>query len=658
MNDFFLKVTELGLQASILILAVMILRRILRRTPRWMVCLLWGVVALRLLCPIQVESPLSLQPTWTRNIHGIMAKVDQNLLAKPVKHSVEAEELSGQLEKEIHEMDNSFGQAQKIASEAGNAFNLIGNPSGEGENSSPQMEYEKDQPNGVKNRTAMGWVRDNWVLALWLIGTCLMLCHAVVCFLPLRWSLRFAVRKYDSNLGTYFYESDAIADPFILGIARPKIYLPAGLCDSAREHILRHELAHLARGDYAWKPLGFLLLSVYWHFPLCWAGYYLFCRDMELACDEKVIRRMSRESRAEYCQVLLQMCAKRRSILASPVAFGEVGAGYRIRAILDYRMPKLHNLVASIILGTVACACLLTSPEGSASGDKDFDGIIGRLINPEQKTMDLSEGLSSKGIMKLGDVEARHFLEYDALFLEVPVETNSSCGFYCSCLHDNAIYFYDERNGEKAVWRRGFADGKEEVYLPLGSRERGISAMCFTEEGNLVVITRPDEGMESGDPAKKDSGEKEIGGPIIREYDGRGEKILEMPIKGVPEKGVFFDVARSAQGRTYLRMSDLDAPGQTLMELSEEGKLLKTETPNVEYVNGIGNTAKEGILLCDPRGLTLFDGTETEALLQWTDVGLIAHDVVAVCRNEDEIQVLTMDQTGRSAEIVLLRERR
>lgn len=678
MNDVFLKFTEIGMQASILILAVMILRKILRRTPRWMVCLLWGVVALRLSCPIQVESPLSLQPAW--DIRGIMANMDEKLSAK------EGMEM-GAFSDWMEDMNNKADDVSIF--ETDDASDHMENPSQEGEDSSPQMEKEKDQPNrtkllvGERNQTVMDWVRDNWVLTLWLLGTCLMLCHAVVCLWPLRWSLRFAVRKYDATLGTYFYESDMIVDPFVLGIARPKIYLPVGLGDHAREHILRHELAHVARGDYAWKPLGFLLLSVYWYFPLCWAGYYLFCRDMELACDEKVIRSMSRESRAEYCQVLLQMCAKRRGILASPVAFGEVGAGYRIRAILDYRMPKLQNLVASILLGTMTCACLLTSPEGSVSGDKSIDGIIGRLTNlegsvgnekridgiigfltnlkgSEQKNVDVAEGLSSEGTAELRDgeeasvkmpqlgenIEVHHFLEYDAQFMEIPMDPNSSCGFYCSCLHDEAIYFYDERNGEKAIWRRGLADGEEEVYLSLGRRESWPSAMCFTKEGNLMVIMRANEGQGTG-------------GSMLREYDEKREILLEMPIKSASENCVFFGVAQSTQGRTFLRMSVLDSPENALMELLEDGSLLKTETPNMEYVNGIGNTTAEGrILLCDPRGITLFDGKETEELLQWTEVGVIAHDVVAVCMKEDEIQILTMDQNGQNAEIVLLRERR
>ena len=720
MNDLFFRVLVLGIQAGFLILAVIILRMTLRRTPRWMICLLWGVVALRLLCPLQIESSVSLQPTWTRNMQGILANLDEGFSTKAEKEADKIEETSDRTERAISETESpsdraeratsetesTSGLMERAASETGSFSDRTERASFETESSSgwtgkAVLEMENDAnrsnreelPYGNQNQTVAGWVRANWELALWILGICLMLSHAVVCLLPLRWSLRFAVRKYDANLETNFYESDMIVDPFILGVIRPRIYLPVGLEESAREHILRHELAHISRVDYVWKPLGFLLLSVYWYFPLCWVAYSLFCKDMELACDEKVIQHMNRDGRAEYCQVLLHMCAKRRGILASPVAFAEVGAGYRIRAILDYRMPEFKNLILSFLIGTAVCICLLTTPEGSVSNEKGIDGIIDFFTDLEgnkRKTMDLTEDFPSERITESGvgkettngmtelrkvasnemeefgedisgldisdraeelgteslweSLEVHHFLDYDALFLEVPINANSSSGYYCSCLHDNAIYFYDERNGKNAIWRRGLADGKEEVYLTLERKESGLSAMGFTREGNLMVIVRPD-------------GEKGILGSMLREYDGYGEKVLEMPLKGATENCVFFDVTQDAGGRTYLRMADLDAPGQRLMEFLEEGSLLETETPNIQYVNGIGST-EEGILLCDPRALYLFDGTQAKALLQWTEVGIIAYEVVSVCKIEDEIQILTMDQNGQNAEMILLRERR
>lgn len=671
MTNIFLRILELGIQAGFLILAVIILRMILRRTPRWMICLLWGVVALRLLCPFQIESSVSLQPKWTRNIQGILVNMDERLSAKAEKEAAKIEEPSGRTKTATSETESSSGWTGKAVLEMENDAN---------------QSNREELPYGNQSQTVAGWVRANWELALWIFGICLMLSNAVVCLLPLRWSLRFAVRKYDANLETYFYESDMIVDPFILGVIRPRIYLPVGLEESAREHILRHELAHISRGDYVWKPLGFLLLSVYWYFPLCWIAYSLFCKDMELACDEKVIHHMNRDGRAEYCQVLLHMCAKRRGILASPVAFAEVGAGYRIRAILDYRLPGPKDFIISFLIGMAVCTCLLTSPKGSVNDDKSLDFIIGfltyskdstdngkgidgiidfftNLEGSKRKRLDLTEDLPSERITEsevgkdisdraeeLGteslweSLEVHHFLDYDALFLKIPIDANSSCGYYCSCLHDNAIYFYDERNGKKAIWRRGLADGKEEVYLTLERRESGLSAMGFTREGNLMVIVRPD-------------GEKGILGSMLREYDGYGEKVLEMPLKGATENCEFFDVTQDAGGRTYLRMADLDAPGQRLMEFLEEGSLLETETPNIQYVNGIGST-EEGILLCDPRALYLFDGTQAKALLQWSEVGVIAHEVVSVCKIEDEIQILTMDQNGQNAEMILLRERR
>ena len=197
-----------------------------------------------------------------------------------------------------------------------------------------------------------------WIV--WLSGAGLMLIYAALSFIRLRWMVRASVKESDG-----VYICDEVKTPFILGVIKPRIYLPSGMDEDSRECVLAHERAHLARLDHLSKPFGFLLLSVYWFNPLIWLAYVLFCRDIEIACDEKVIKKLPDENRATYSQALLSCGVSRRMIAACPLAFGEVGIKERVKKVLSYKKPALWIIIAALIICGVLAGCLLTNPKDS-----------------------------------------------------------------------------------------------------------------------------------------------------------------------------------------------------------------------------------------------------------------------------------------------------
>jgi len=196
---------------------------------------------------------------------------------------------------------------------------------------------------------------------IWIAGIVIMLAYALFSYLKLKKSLSVCVPA-----GERILACDEVKAPFILGVFRPVIYVPSSMSGKTLEHVIRHEKAHLQRHDHWWKPLGFLLLSVYWFNPLCWIAYILLCRDIEMACDEKVIRDMDKDDMASYSQALLDCSFPRRQIAACPLAFGEVGVKERVKGVLNYKKPAFWIIVFAITACIVIGVCFLTNPAGTA----------------------------------------------------------------------------------------------------------------------------------------------------------------------------------------------------------------------------------------------------------------------------------------------------
>lgn len=322
MSGIFLKLLNLSISASWLVLVVLALRLVLKRAPKWVNVLLWGMVALRLMLPFSIESALSLIPS--------------------------AETVSPEVVQ--------FDPAPTITSGVEFIDNAV-NPS--------LSESFAAAPLASVNPLYVWTYLAGWV---WLIGLAAMLLYALVSYLRLRRRVSASIPLREN-----IYVCDEVPSPFILGIVRPRIYLPSVLDEAQRGSVLSHERAHLARRDHWWKPLGFALLAVYWFNPLLWLAYTLLCRDIELACDERVLRGMDAGQVKDYSSALLACSVPRRMIAACPLAFGEVGVGARVKNALRYKKPAFWIVAASVIVCIVVAVCFLTNPRT----DTDAAGLVG-----------------------------------------------------------------------------------------------------------------------------------------------------------------------------------------------------------------------------------------------------------------------------------------
>ena len=317
MSKLFLTILNGSISASWLILAVLILRLVLKKAPKWVNVLLWGIVGLRLLLPVSIRSALSLIPS-----------------AETVPLTIEREAVPA--------IDSGI-----------DAINRAVNPVLSG-SFAPQA---ADSANPLQVVVFAASV-------LWIAGMAGMLLYAAVSYGRLRRNIRTAT-PYRDNI----FRSAYAPTPFVLGILRPRIYLPLRIREEDLGHVIAHEQAHIRRKDHWWKLLGFLLLAVHWFNPLVWLSYALLCRDIELACDEKVIQKLGSEQRADYTQALLSCSVSRRGIAACPLAFGEVGVKERVRAVLHYKKPAFWVILLAVAVCVAAAACFLTDPaEGSDAG--------------------------------------------------------------------------------------------------------------------------------------------------------------------------------------------------------------------------------------------------------------------------------------------------
>ncbi|MBQ3518284.1 MAG: hypothetical protein IJA31_03065 [Clostridia bacterium] len=353
MENLFLQILNMSITASWIVLAVCVLRLILKKAPKWVNVALWGLVAFRLVCPFSFESVLSLLPS------AQTVPTDITMTAEPVIHSG------------IPALNSTINP---ILSDS-----FAPNPG--------------DSANPLQIVTFVA-------AALWIAGMVGMLLYAAISFLRLHKKTKESI-VLEGNV----FVCDRIDTPFILGLFRPRIFLPSDMVESDVNHVLAHENAHLARRDHWWKPLGFLLLTVHWFNPVLWAGYVLLCRDIELACDEKVIRNMDIQNKKDYSSALINCSVSRKSIAACPLAFGEVGVKNRIKTVLHYKKPTLWILIAAVILCCIAAVCLLTNPVSKEIGGYEYrvsryyyDNVIGAVrANRElgEYTYEIDENLST-----------------------------------------------------------------------------------------------------------------------------------------------------------------------------------------------------------------------------------------------------------------------
>ena len=349
MSELFLEIVNRSIAASWIVIAVLILRFCLKKAPKWVNVLLWGIVAVRLIFPFSIESALSLIPSAETVSPSIMMET-----APSVQTGVPA------LDQVIN----------------------------------PVIDHSLSPAPGASANPLQIWI--SVMAAVWLAGAAALLLYSAISYWRLRRRVREAVILRDRD---NIYQSENAGSPFVLGIIQPKIYLPYSVDSGALAYVIAHEQAHIRRGDHWWKPLGFLLLTVHWFNPLLWLSYILLCRDIELACDERVIREMGNEQRADYTHALVSCSVSRRSIAACPLAFGEVGIKERVKSVMNYKKPAFWIVLASVVVCAVAAVCFLTDPKPERSSPSVGDNVSGLgpaqtekwfdyLENPEEMNWD------------------------------------------------------------------------------------------------------------------------------------------------------------------------------------------------------------------------------------------------------------------------------
>lgn len=310
MTAVFVALLNRSIAAGWLILAVILLRLCLKKAPRWSLSLLWAMVGLRLVCPFSIRSVLSLIPS-------------------------------------AHTVPEDIGFAMIPAIDSGvSSIDAMVNPFVS--QFAPPTTLSSINPIQI-----FGAILAN----IWFLGLLVMVAYAAFTWIRLARQVRTAVLLRDR-----IYQTDAMDSPFVLGFLKPRIYLPFSLKEPELSHVLAHEMAHIRRKDHWWKPLGFLLLSLHWFNPLVWIAWILLCRDIELACDEAVIRDLNREGRADYSQALLSFSHRTRLIAACPLAFGEVGVKERVKNVIRYQKPAFWLTLIAAVLCVVVAVCFLTDP--------------------------------------------------------------------------------------------------------------------------------------------------------------------------------------------------------------------------------------------------------------------------------------------------------
>lgn len=314
MSGFFIKLLNMSIAACWLILPVILVRLVLRKAPKWIRLILWAMVAVRLVCPVTLESALSLVPS---------------------AETVHVEAYRGTPDYPQVSIQSGFEQVDAAFNPVYTQSTLVTSP------------FKATPADAI-----------SFAAYVWLTGIACMLLYALISYLLLKRKVRTSLHK-----GSQIYVCDDIPSPFILGFFRPRIYLPSGMDGQTAQYVVSHEQGHIRRMDHLWKPLGFLVLSIHWFNPLVWACYVLFCRDIEYACDEKVIRALDNDSRADYSQALLDCSISRKAISPCPLAFGETGVKDRIKKVLHYKKPALWIIIASITVCTAVAVFLLTDPK-------------------------------------------------------------------------------------------------------------------------------------------------------------------------------------------------------------------------------------------------------------------------------------------------------
>lgn len=334
------EILDMSFKAIWLILTVIFVRILFQKLPKYIRCILWALVAIRLVCPFSIESAFSLVPLVTYTQDEVSDNSSDSKVELLDANSVVPENNS--------QVDEISEQENYIAEDDGSA-------------------NKTDDIEGTNNNIAnTDVVTENIYSIIWLFGMLAIFTHSVISYIRLKRRIGTG-----TNYDDIIWICDAVETPFIIGFIKPRIYLPSNMDGEIKKYVLAHEYAHIRRKDHIWKPLGFLIVCIHWFNPLVWVAYVLFSRDIEMACDEKVIKNYDVEERKAYSKALLACSASNRPITDCPVAFGEIAVKSRVKSVLNYKKPAFWSILVAILCCMLLTICFLTNPKSN----KNYNGI-------------------------------------------------------------------------------------------------------------------------------------------------------------------------------------------------------------------------------------------------------------------------------------------
>ena len=488
LKTMFLKLMNMSISASWLVLAVLILRFALKKAPKWVNVILWGIVAVRLICPSSIESALSLIPS-TETV-----PMNIEMAARPA-------------------IDSGIDVVNSAVNPIISA-SFTPNP-------------------GASANPLQIWIPVASVI--WLLGMVGMALYTAISYLRLYRLLNTAVR-YEKNI----FQSENVTTPFVLGIFRPKIYLPFQIAEGDLAHVVAHEQAHICRKDHWWKPLGFLLLTIHWFNPLMWLAYVLLCRDIELACDERVIQKLGNVQRADYTQALVSCSVNRRMIAACPLAFGEVGVKDRVKTIMNYKKPAFWLIVVAIILCMIVAVCFLTDPIQEKNPQLFLNHRNSISLSEQQDVIPAIHysNVNDQGSIGIGMVEGKAFATYlDTVQWSEkwfnPTDLSSPGSVAVNVAENLRITIYDRKfaavkfNDEVCYYRIGNSDYEKILELLMPADEDRLEKSSETRLDVVLGIATIEENSDSISLSEKYTvGEAQVIGKTVAQ-DGYTMTIQE-----------------------------------------------------------------------------------------------------------------------------------
>ncbi|MCR5214133.1 MAG: peptidoglycan DD-metalloendopeptidase family protein [Eubacterium sp.] len=413
MIELFTKTLNISISATFLIVVCLVIRLLFKKMPKYLVCILWAIVAIRLIVPFSIESPFSLLPAKdyigaktdaTINVESVESGLDSTGNAETIE-SATGNIGSGEA---IESATGNIGSGEAIESGTGSVGSGLAEGTGSGNIDSEGSIVNAENGIHLISRSFMAIVS-----VVWLVGAFALLIYALASYIRLRLCLRDAVR-----IGDKIYESDKISTAFVLGIIRPVIYVPCGLSNTELYMVLSHERSHIERCDHLLKPLFYLVTSVYWFNPAVWIAYILLCRDIEYACDERAIKKIGYDKRKSYSQTLLDLSVTARYIKACPVAFGEINTGERVKRVLNMKKRGKIVVVAAAVLCLLVAICFLTYPKKDVEEDKASEA------NAEYEIMDTEQSKDVSGNVADAEVVVEKNNEADGEVVSMTLDYN------------------------------------------------------------------------------------------------------------------------------------------------------------------------------------------------------------------------------------------